>query len=232
MYTLPKYWLVRITPLDCLFERMTHFSSMLDGQFLLDKTHKWHGIMLISADACHHHIWLLLSNTGLEPEDTNQLLIALGQAVRNSKLDFQEAVRITLAGGQPETIVPLRKDKQYSDITKDVSAETKVIVSEVVDAQEIKAGRRYEPSTFTGKGVHLDRAEEKLNDSSITFEHEQRFYSLLDASHDEAKGIEANDESRQQVTSYPSLGVQATLDGSFQMTRRMLEPIIKHPRYL
>ncbi len=181
---------------------------------------------------------LLLSYAGLEPENTNRLLIALGQAVRNSKLDFEEAVRISLAGGQPGTRLPLFNEKQYSDIKKDAAAETKVVVSEVEEAHEKKAGRNDEPNnsqpTISRKSAHLTRAEEKMTDSSSTFQHEQRFYSSLNVNNNEAKGIGGtNDESKQQETS-PSLlfGTTATCDGSFHMTRRMLEPIIKHPRCL
>ncbi len=171
------------------------------------------------------------------------MLIALGQAARNSKLDFQEAVGLTLAGGQPGTHLPLCKEKQHHpDIRKGAAAaKTKVIVSEVEEAaaQERKAGREDDPdnssqSTISRKTAYLTRGEEKLADSSITFEHErrQRFYPSLNANHDEAKEIGADDESKQQETNPLLFDINATCDGSFHMTRMMLEPIIKHPRYL
>ncbi len=186
---------------------------------------------------------LPFSCAGLEPENTNCLLIALGQAVRNSKLDFEEAVRITLAGGQPGTRLPLFNETPHSDIPKDTVTETKVVVvSEKVEkVHENKAGRNDEPhnSQYTNsrKSAQLTRAEGKTTtDSSSTYQHEKGFYSSLNVGKNEAKGVGggAGDELKQQETTSPSLlfGMAQTCDGSIHMTRRMLEPIIKHPRCL
>ncbi len=189
------------------------------------------------------HRTTLLSYTGLEPENTNRFLIALGKAVRNSKLDFQEEVRLTLVGGQPGTHLPLCKENQHhieNGAAAEAKTKTKVIVREVEEeeaaaaAQERKVGREDDhpdntsQSTLSRKTAHLTRdgEDEKLIDRSTTFQRErerQHFYPLLNGNHDESK-------QQQETTSPLLLDMNTTCDRSFHMTRMMLEPIIKHPR--
>jgi hypothetical protein len=52
---------------------------------------------------------------GLEPECTNQFLVALASAASDSNIDNQEAVRRCLGGEEPGSGAPPKKVENWSD---------------------------------------------------------------------------------------------------------------------